>query len=37
VRLVPGPSTIDIDAVMRSAAAKRLLCFDPTAQQARRE
>jgi hypothetical protein len=37
VRLVAGPSTIDIDAVMRSAAAERLLCFEASAQRAPRE
>jgi predicted polyphosphate/ATP-dependent NAD kinase len=37
VRLVAGPSTIDIDAVMRSAAAGRLLCFDATSLQPPRE
>jgi predicted polyphosphate/ATP-dependent NAD kinase len=37
VRLVAGPSTIDIDAVMRSAAAERLLRFDAAPSRAARE
>lgn len=37
VRLVAGPSTIDIDAVMRSAAVERLLRFDAAPSRAPRE